>query len=121
MGHCDGIQGWSVFIGRRFNIIFQEKVKQFGTSYVIAVNRYFSEARTTAGLGDGTRLWKLRAVNGWQGTPRSDELGGKYDLKSRGSAFSCAPNHEQQETRNQLPKHLQMGHCAGFKGGGIFA
>ena len=34
------------------------------------------------------------------------ELGGKYDPKSRGSAFSCTPSHKQETT--QLWQHLQI-------------
>ena len=61
-------------------------------------------------------------MNGWQETPRSEELSSKYDLKSRESVFSCTPSHEQKETTHQLPKHLQiMLHYAGFIGGGGFA
>ena len=90
-----------------FNTTFQEKDKRFSTPHVITVDRYYLEARMTTGLGGGTRVWKFRGMNGRQGTPRSEELGGKYDLKSRGSAFSFTPS-QQQETTHQLPKHLQM-------------
>ena len=51
------------------------KGKQFGTPYVtIAVDRYSSKAKKTTGSGDNTRLWRLRGINGWQGTPWSEEL-----------------------------------------------
>ena len=63
--------------------------------YVIAVDRYFHEARKITGSGDGTKRWKLRGMNGVQGTARSEELGGKYHLESREFVFSCAPNHGQ--------------------------
>ena len=71
------------------------------------------EARNTTRSGEGTRLWKLRGMNGWQRTPRSEKLDGKYDLESRGSAFFCTP---QQETTHELPKHLHIWYCCGFKG-----
>ena len=111
-----GTRGWSIFVGRRTsNIIFQDKGKRFGTPYVSAVDRYFLEARKTTGSGDGTRLWKLRGIIGWQGTPRSEDLGGKHDLESRGSACSCTPSHEWPETTHQLPRYLNMWYYAGFK------
>ena len=69
-----------------FSLIFQEKGKRFGTSYVSAADRYFLEARKTIGSGNGTRLWKLQGMIMYQGTPRSEGLGGKYDIESRGSA-----------------------------------
>ena len=42
----------------------------------------------------------------------TERLGGKYDLESRRSAFSCTP---EQESTHQLPKHLQIWYYAGFK------
>ena len=36
---------------------------------------------------------------GWQGTPRSDELGGKYGLESRGSVF---PVHQVRSSRQHI-------------------
>ena len=62
----------------------------------------------------------MRKMNEWQETPRSEELGDKYGLESRGSAFSCSPS-QQQKTTHQLPKHLQMWYYAGFEGGNDFA
>ena len=40
------------------------KDKLFGTPYVIAVDRYFPEARWTTGSSNGTRLRKLRVIDG---------------------------------------------------------
>ena len=46
-------------------------------------------------------------------TPRSEKLGGKYDLKSYGSALSCTPSQQQEST--QLSQHLKkMWYSAGF-------
>ena len=47
----------------------------------------------------------------------TDRLGGEYDLKSRGSAFSCTPSRSQHSPS----KHLQMWYFAGFRGNGVFA
>ena len=55
----------------------QEKDKRFGTPCVTAEDSYLPRARNITGSGGGTRLWKLRGMNLWQGTPRSEELGGK--------------------------------------------
>ena len=59
-------------------------------------------------------------MDGWQETPRSEELGGKYGLESRGFTFSCTLS-QQQETTHQPLKHLQMLYYAGFKGGGGYS
>ena len=97
-----------------FNNIFQEKDKRFRTPYVITVDRYPPEARKTAGSDEGTRLWELRGMNGWQGTPRSEELGGKCDLESRGSTSSCTPS-QQQETTHHSPSICKFGNMLVFK------
>ena len=63
-------------------------------------------------------------MNGFQGTPWSEELdgkvlhgaaGGEYDQEPRGSALSCA------RSQHNPSKHLQIRYCADFKGGGVFA
>ena len=46
------------------NIICHEKGKRFRAPYAIAVDHYFFEAKKTTGSDDGTRLWKLRGING---------------------------------------------------------
>ena len=48
----------------------------------------------------------------------TERLGGKYDLKSRESAFSGTP---EQESTHQLPKHIKNWYYAGFKAGDVFA
>ena len=83
--------------------------------YVIAVERYFHEARKITGSGDGTKLWKLPGVNGLQGTPRSEELGGKYHLESREFVMGSRRQHINS------PKHVQMWYYAGFREGGALA
>ena len=45
LGRCDGIRSLSIFVERRIVSLLSEKGKQFGTAYIIAVNRYFLEAR----------------------------------------------------------------------------
>ena len=51
----------------------------------------FSRSQKATGSGDGTRLWKLREMNGLQETPRSEELGSKYDLSLEDTVF---PAHQ---------------------------
>ena len=89
--------------------------------YVIAVDRYFHEARKITGSGKGTKLWKLRGVNGLQGTPRSEELGGEYHLESREFVFSCAQIMGSRRQHINSPKHVQMWYYAGFREGGALA
>ena len=64
------------------------KGKQFGTPHFIAVDRYFSEARKKQLDRVTTGLWKLkgRKTDGKE-LHGEMELGGKYNLESRGSAF----------------------------------
>ena len=50
------------------------------------------------------------------GTLPSQELGGRYGVESRGSAFSCTPSQQQGST--QLFQHRKMWYYAGFEGGG---
>ena len=61
-----------------FNIIFQEKYKRFGTSYVIiAVNRYFPDARKKQlgrVMARGCEICENKVC---QGTQWSEELDGK--------------------------------------------
>ena len=92
------------FVERR-TILNHPKNKRFGTLYVIVVDCYFPEAKKKQ-LG---RVAALRAMEKWQGTPRSEEIGGKYDLESRGSTFPCTRSHEKQETTQQLCLHLLRG------------
>ena len=105
LGCCDGIRGWSVFVGRRTSASFSKEGQVIWYALCFAVDCYFSEARITTRSGDGSRLGEMRGVNGWQGTPRGKELSGKYNLQSRGSAVSCTLS-QQQETTYHFPKHL---------------
>ena len=41
----DGIQSFNIFVERRTTSCSSKKDKKFGTPYVIAVNRWFPEAR----------------------------------------------------------------------------
>ena len=52
-------------------------------------------------------------MNGWQGIPRSEELGGKYDLGSKGFAFSCTISEQQEST--QLFQHRKIGYYEYYK------
>ena len=56
-------------------------------------------------------------MSGGQGNPRSKELGGKYDLMSRGSAFSCTPSQQQESIK--LFRHRKMWYYVGFEEGGV--
>ena len=68
------------FVELRTSTSFQEKAKRFCTPCVY-VRLLLPQRQTSTRSGDSTRLWKLRGMNGWQGTPRSEELCGKYDLE----------------------------------------
>ena len=48
-------------------------------------------------------------MNGWQGTPRSEEFRDKYDLELRRSVVSCTPRPKQEST--QLFRHKKTWHC----------
>ena len=66
-----------------FSILFQEKGKQFGTPYVIDIcgaSLFLRSHKEITGSDDGTRLCKLRATNGWQGTPWSH--GARWQARS---------------------------------------
>ena len=102
-----------------FNIIFYEKDKRFGTPYVITVDRYSPQARKTTASGDNVGLWKLRGMKGWHGTPRSEGLGGKYNLESQGNLFLA---HQAMSSRRQLinsPSIYKCGIMLVLKGGGF--
>ena len=68
------------FVELRTSTSFQEKAKRFCTPCVYD-RLLLPQRQTSTRSGDSTRLWKLRGMNGWQGTPRSEELCGKYDLE----------------------------------------
>ena len=105
------------FVEHRTSTLFSRERQAVWYAVHFAVDCHFLETRKTTESGDGTRLWKLRGMNGWQGAPRSETLGGKYDLESKGSAFSCTP---QQESK-QLFQHRKMEGYVVFKGGGVLA
>ena len=76
----DGIQSWSFFGRQRtWNIIFQERYKQFAMPYVL---RLIAVSPKSGWFEGAAKIRQYEAVgaagiNAWQGAPWSEDLNGK--------------------------------------------